>query len=109
MFGKDHQVSPLESRKELLIAESEFNRAQLAGDLAVLTAGVRNLTARAKTVSALASAAALLVAGASAFRRPRASANGAKSSWLETALKGAQVAGSIWLACRGRGRDQKEQ
>jgi hypothetical protein len=109
MFGKDPHVSPLELRKELLIAESELNRAQLAGDLAALTAGVRNLTARATSVSALASAVALLVAGVLAFRRGRASSNGAKFSWLETALRGAQVAGSIWLACRGRGRDQKDQ
>ena len=29
MFGKKPRLNPLESRKQLLIAESELNRAQL--------------------------------------------------------------------------------
>ena len=32
MFGKNPRMNPLESRKQLLIAESELNRAQLVGD-----------------------------------------------------------------------------
>jgi hypothetical protein len=41
-----------------LIAESELNRAQLVGDLAVMTAGVRTLTDRAKSFGSIASSAA---------------------------------------------------
>jgi hypothetical protein len=74
-----------------------------------MTEGVRTWRARVKTVGSLASAAALLLAGMSAFRRGRASSHAAKSSWLETALKGAKIAGSVWLAFRARGRDQKGQ
>ena len=91
-------------RKELLIAESELNRAQLIEDWHEMTDGARILTARVKSVSSLASVAALLIAGVSAFRRRRASPNGAKSSWLQTALKGAKFVGSIWLAFRARQR-----
>jgi hypothetical protein len=40
-------MNPLESRKQLLIAESELNRAQLVVDLAALTDGVRTLADRA--------------------------------------------------------------
>jgi hypothetical protein len=109
MLRKMPRVNPLQLRKDLLVAESELNRAQLIEEWQAMTAGVRTLGARVKYVGTLASAAGLLVAGVSAFRRGRASPNGAKFSWLETALKGAQVAGSIWLACRGRGRDQKDQ
>ena len=108
MLRKMPRVNPLQLRKDLLVAESELNRAQLIEEWQAITAGVRTLGARVKYVGTLASAAGLLVAGVSAFRRGRASPNGAKFSWLETALKGAQVAGSIWLACRGRGRDQKD-
>ena len=104
MFGKKPRVSPLESRKQLLITESELNRAQLIGEWRALADGVRTLNARVKSINSLASAVALLVAGVSGFRRERASPNSAKSSWLQKALKGAEVAGSIWLAIRARPR-----
>ena len=102
------RVKPLQLRKDLLVAESELNRAHLLEDWQAMTEGVRTLGARVKYVGTFASAAGLLVAGVSAFRRGRAAPNGAKFSWLEAALKGAQVAGSIWLASRGRGRAQKD-
>lgn len=93
-------MKPLQLRKELLVAESELNRAQLIVEWQALTAGARALTTHMKSISALASAAAMLVAGIGAFRRERALARSAKSSWLETLLKGAKVATSIWMAFR---------
>ena len=104
MSRKMPRVNPLQLRKDLLVAESELNRAQLVGEWQAMTTGVCTLTARMKSVSALASAAALLVSGVSAFRRERASPNSAKSSWVEIVLKGAKLAGSIWLAFRARPR-----
>jgi hypothetical protein len=106
MFGKKSQVSPLASRKQLLIAESELNRAQLAGDLAVLAAGVRTLTARAKSFGSIASTAAVLVAGLAAFRRGKHADAAAKPSWLQTIFKGASLVSTLWLAFRSRGRDR---
>jgi len=104
MFGNNPRVNPLESRKRLLIAESELNRAQLAQEWVALTAGVRTLTGRVKSFGSIASAAALLVAGLAAFRRGRRGDADVKPSWLQMALKGAQAAGSIWLAFRRRSR-----
>ena len=104
MFGKKPRLNPLESRKQLLIAESEINRAQLVGDMAAMTAGVRTLTDRVKSFGSIASATALLMAGLAAFRRGKRVDTNVKSSWLHTALKGAQLAGSIWLALRARSR-----
>jgi hypothetical protein len=104
MFGNHPRVNPLESRKRLLVAESELNRAQLAREWVAMTAGVRTLTGRVKSFGSIASAAALLVAGLAAFRRGRPGRAGVKSSWIQTALKGAQVAGSLWLAFRRRSR-----
>ena len=69
MFGRSSRLNPLESRKQLLLAESELNRAQLVVDLAALAADVGALTDRAKTLGSLASSAAMLVAGLAAFRR----------------------------------------
>ena len=109
MFGKKPRLNPLESRKQLLIAESELNRAQMAGDMAALTAGVRTLTDRAKTFGSIASSAAVLMAGLASFRRGKPADAGAKPSWLQTILKGAGMVSTLWLAFRSQGRDQKDK
>ena len=75
MLGKNPRMNPLESRKQLLLVESELNRAQLARDMAELTAGVRTLTERAKSIASIFSSAAVLVSalrpsGAASPRTP---------------------------------------
>jgi hypothetical protein len=102
-------MNPLESRKQLLIAESELNRAQLVGDIAALTEGVRTLTDRAKSFGLIASSAAVLVAGLAAFRRGKPVDADAKPFWLQTIFKGAGMVSTLWLAFRSRGRDQKDE
>jgi len=97
-------VNPLESRKRLLVAESELNRAQLVREWVEMTEGIRTLTGRVKSFGSIASAAALLVAGLAACRRGKSKSAGVKPSWFQTALKSAQVAGSIWVAFRRRSR-----
>ena len=109
MFGKKSRVTPLELRKQLLIAESELNRAQLAGDMTALTEGVRMLTDRAKSFGSIASSAAVLMAGLASFRRGKPADAGAKPSWLQTILKGAGMVSTLWLAFRSQGRDQKDK
>ena len=61
MFGKKSHVTPLELRKQLLIAESELNRAQLVQDWQAVADGVRSAADQARTLSSVASAAAALV------------------------------------------------
>jgi hypothetical protein len=109
MFGKNPRMNPLESRKQLLIAESELNRAQLAGDIAALTAGVRALTDRAKSFGSIASSAAVLVAGLAAFKRGKPEDADAKRSWLQTILKGAGLVSTLWLAFRPQRGDPKDK
>jgi hypothetical protein len=99
-------MNPLESRKQLLIAESELNRAQLVEDMVVLTAGVHTLTDRAKSFGSIASSAAVLVAGLATFLRSKSVVADAKPSWLQILLKGAGLVSTIWLAFRSRGRDR---
>jgi hypothetical protein len=103
MFGEEPHVSPLASRKQLLIAESELNRAQLSEEWHTMTHGVRDLATRAKAIAAWASSAALLVAGVIALRRGPPKPGAAKSSWIQQILNGARVASTIWFAFRGRG------
>ena len=104
MVGNNPPVNPLESRKRLLVAESEINRLQLREECQGMIDGIRKFAGHLKTVSALASAAAVLVAGVSAFRRRKSASASTKPSWFQFALKGAQMAVSIWLAVRARPR-----
>jgi hypothetical protein len=109
MFGKKSHVTPLELRKQLLIAESELNRAQLVGDMDALTAGVRTLIGRVKSFGSIASAAALLVAGLAAFRRGKCVDAGVKPSWWQMIRKGAGMVSTLWLAFRAKGHDQEKK
>ena len=109
MFGKNPRMSRLESRKQLLIAESELNREQLIEDMIALTAGVHTLADRAKSFGSIVSSAAVLVAGLAAFRHSKSAPAGAKPSWLRKILKGAGMVSTIWLAFHSGGRDQKNK
>jgi hypothetical protein len=102
MFGKNPRLNPLESRKQLLIAESELNRAQLVQEWQTMADGVRSVADRARTISFLASAAASLIAGLASFRRTGSAPAGEKPSWWQTLLKGAQLAGLLWSEFRQR-------
>jgi hypothetical protein len=106
MFEQNPRVNPLEARRQLLVAESELNRAQLLQEWVAMTAGVRTLADRVKTFSSIASAAALLVAGLAAFRRGKSGDAGVKPSWWQTILKGASLVSSLWLAFRAHGQDR---
>jgi HPt (histidine-containing phosphotransfer) domain-containing protein len=93
-------MNPLVSRKKLLIAESELNRAQLARDWQNLTDDVHALAGQANTLCSLASAATTLLSGWLASRREAAAPDAEKTSWLQKILKGAQLAGSLWSEFR---------
>ena len=109
MFGKDPRLNPLESRKQLLIAESELNRAQMLQEWAALTAGVRTLTHRVKSFRSIASSAAVLMAGLAAFRRGKSGGADAKPSWLQSILRGAGMVSSLGLAFRSQRRHQNDK
>ncbi len=100
-------MSRLESRRQLLIAESELNREQLSAELVELTAGVRTLTERAKSVGSIASSAALLMAGLAAFRHSPSVPATAKPSRLRSILRGAGMVSTLWLSFRSGGHDPK--
>lgn len=102
-------VSPLKLRKNLLIAESELNRAQLIDEWEAATEWHRTLSAGARTIGSVASAAALLVSGVRAFRRKRTPRNGAETSLLQPVIKGADLISSLWAAFRSRGGTNKDE
>ena len=100
-------MNALELRKQLLIAESELNRAQLAQEWRAMTHGVREVALVAKTMGAWASAAAALVAGITVLRRGAPAPGNAKPSWFQKILHAGRLAAMIWSAFRAR--DQKEK
>ena len=93
-------MNDLESRKQLLIAESELNRAHLISDWESLAGEMRALTNRAKTMGSLASAATLLISALSAFRRNKPAPAAPKTPWLQAVLKGAGLIGLFWSKFR---------
>ena len=107
MFGKKPRLNPLESRKQLLIAESELNRAQMVQEWQAMADGVHSVADRARTISSIASTAASLIAGLASFRRNKSAPAAEKPSLGQTLLKGAGLISTVWQAIRssGRGRD----
>lgn len=108
MFRKVPRINPLLSRKYLLIAESELNRAQLVGEMDALTADVQALAIRAQSFGSIASSAAGLLAGLAAFRRDKPATGTARASWVKNILKGAGLVSTLWMAVRSRRRDHAE-
>ena len=88
MFGKNPRLSPLAARKQLLLVESELNRAQMAQEWRTMAGEVLALASQARTVTALASAAASLISGLVSWRHKKSAPSAEKPSWLQTALKG---------------------
>src|ERR1017187_6928808 len=107
MPGKTSHLNPLESRKQMLVAESELNRAGLADEWQAMAHGVRDFAHRAKNIAAWASSAVLVVAGVTALRRRPPAPGPTKSSWLQKILNGARLASTLGFSFRARGKNQK--
>jgi hypothetical protein len=97
MFGKNTRMNQLEARKQLLIAESEINRLQLAAEWKAMADDLRSVTHKARNLGTLAMAATSFVSGLISFRRAKPAPAGEKLSRWKTVLKGAQLVGSLWL------------
>ena len=95
-------MNPLQSRKKLLIAESELNRAQLVQDWQTMADDVHVFTKQARTIGSLAIGAMALISGLSWFSRKKSAPANERPSWLQTILKGVGLAGSLWSECRQR-------
>jgi len=93
-------MNHLASRKNLLIAESELNRAQLVREWQAMTDYVQALAHQVKTIGSLASMAASIVSMLGWVRGAKLVPTEERTSWLQTALKGAQLVGSLWSEFR---------
>ena len=107
MFGQQPPLTRLRIRKQLLVTEAEVHREQLRRELEIIQKGVRDLAVQAKSISSIASVAALLIGGLSAFRRTRRQRfdrNGGHSSMFSKVFDGARLASTVWCALRSHTR-----
>jgi len=95
-------MNSLAVHKQLLIDECELNRAHLVGELTQLTTGLRALGDQAKSLSSIASAAAMLLVVATAVHRRMSGVAPMKPSRWQYLLKGAGLVSTLWLALRSR-------
>ena len=95
-------MKSLESRKQLLIAESELNRAQLVREWRTMTDEACSLVHQVGTINSFASAAATLVAGLASCRRKDSTPAAAKPSWGQTIVKVVGLVSTFWSAFRAR-------
>jgi negative regulator of sigma E activity len=93
-------MNPLQSRKQLLITESELNRAQLVQAWQTVSSDVHALAEQAGTIRSIASSVASLVAGLSSLRQKKSAPAAEQSPWWQTILKGAGVVGTFWQTFR---------
>lgn len=96
-------MNSLQSRKQLLIAESEINRVQLGREWQELTAEVGAVADKAKSFNGLATSILSLVATVGNFTNAASAPAAAKTSWLQKISSGVKLASTVWLMFRARG------
>ena len=101
-------MNPLASRKKLLVAESELNRAQLVREWQTMADDVHALAEQARTIRSVVTAAATLISGLVSLRQKNPAPAVEKNSWLQTILKGAQLAGSLWTEFRSPPKSDRQ-
>ena len=103
MSGRKSQLTPFESRKQLLLVESELNRAQLINEMRDFKNEIHHLNHQVVGIVSTASLAAKLVAAFSGVRRAFSHSDegeNEKPSWFSTLLNGAKVGTSLWRLMR---------
>lgn len=109
------QLTALQLRKQLLVAESELNRAHLMTDCDQLSEHVQHWKEQARKASSIASTAAL-VAGAAGIarklyktRQRTTGTSGGSGGWLTKVANSARLAASLWLLFRSRTRSDNDK
>jgi hypothetical protein len=98
MPAQKSDVTSLETRKRLLVMESELNRAYLCEEIAHLVDDLRAVGDRLQSVSSMASS--LFTSFAPKNNGEEAAPE--KPSWLSTIIRGVKVGSSLWLAFRSK-------
>ena len=103
MSGKKSQLTSLETRKQLLLVESELNRVQLLNELSDFKNEIHHLKHQVWEMGSIAASAAKLATTFSAIGQAFSHRNEGekeKPSWISTFLNGAKAGTSLWLLLR---------
>jgi hypothetical protein len=93
-------MTPLESRKRLLIAESDLNRAQLLAEIQELRSGLDRIFAQTGFFGTLISTLKIAANTFSALRSSAPGSPGGRHPWWTWLSRGAEVALSLWRTFR---------
>ena len=96
-------LTELEVRKQLLVAESDINRARLIAELQPAVDQLHTLSSRVKSLGGILAAVTVFATGRAMFRRHAAKSEErreSRPSWFRTILSGAQMARSLWRSFR---------
>jgi hypothetical protein len=109
MSGEKSTLTSSESRKQMLILESELNRALLVKDVQDLTHELHHLKTQVQAMGSLVSSAAELAstfaAVGQAFSRPaQDGGHSGGTSWISKLVTGVKMGASIWSTVRSRFR-----
>ena len=99
-------MTSLETRKQLLVTESELNRVQLSEDWAIVRAEACDLADEMKPVisliSSMTSLSRIFASLSRTLSNQSSSRNNGKHSWLSRMLNGVQTGAALWQAIRSR-------
>lgn len=104
MSRKTTSLSELKTRRQLLIVESELNRAQMGTEWLAFREGVHHWSRQVRAVGSMATSAVSIGSNVGGFFRglfhhePRPAAH--KPSVISTVFKGARAGFSIWNSIR---------
>ncbi len=108
------QLTTIELRKQLLVAESELNRAHLLTDCNQLGEHARHWKEQARKAGSIASTAALVAGAAGVARkiykaRKATGEGGSGGGWLTGVANSARLGASLWLLWRSRSRGDDDK
>jgi hypothetical protein len=100
MSGKTTGLTALEMRRQLLVVESELNRAHLLNECREVRKGINHLTGQIGVLAQLTESAVNIGTSFAGFFRGMSGGKkpeeGRKPSWIATLLEGARAGISLW-------------
>ncbi|HEY5297347.1 MAG TPA: hypothetical protein VIK59_05435 [Verrucomicrobiae bacterium] len=101
MPGKTTRLTARETRKQLLLVESELNRAHLLNDVRDIQNELHRLQTQVHAIGSMIASTARLAATffsiGNIFTHPDDDHADKKKSWISNLMKGARTGASVWM------------
>lgn len=108
MSRKTTELTTLQTRKQLLLIESELNRVQLAADWQQVKAGLEQTARQINAVTSMIESAARIGTSFTGFFQGASSSDkndkGKKTSWISRIFNGARAGFSLWSTLKSQRR-----